>query len=113
SFGKIQEHLCGPYYILNDLLSTAFKINQLFNKNDLMLICGADVPGWETVPKTQAIYHIRTILKSSGYYSPLFSEKEDKLIIDPGERRYIKKVIFKNQPQGFADRIFRGIEEKP
>lgn len=113
ALGKIQEHLCGPYYILNDLFSTALKINQLFNKNDLMLVCGADVPGWRNIPKSQALYHINTILKSSGYYSPKITEDEGKVIIDPGERRFIKKVIFKNQPQGFSDRVFRGIEGKP
>jgi outer membrane translocation and assembly module TamA len=108
-WAKTEQPLCGRFYVLKETLS----FTQLFGKNDQLLICGSDVEGWQHVPQAQALYHIRVILNSQGYFSPSVRAEGEKLVIDPGPRSFVRKIIFKNDPEGFKDLIFRGIQDKP
>ena len=109
----VDDHLCGPYYVRQGVLKSALNLNQLFNRNDRMLICGSDLPGWSEIPRSQAIYHIKTILNAAGYFNPEIQEEENKVLVIPKDRSFIEKVIFLNAPGDFEDRIFHGIKKQP
>ncbi|NCN26026.1 BamA/TamA family outer membrane protein [bacterium] len=101
--------ICGSFFLRTEGL---FDLG-LFSSNDLLLICGdPSVSGWENVPKNQSIYQIKTILRSKGHFKAEIIEEEDKTIVRPGEKSFIRKVIFRNDPPGFKDIVFRGYENQ-
>lgn len=108
-YGKTQTHVCGPYYVKQK----GIQIGQTFSRNDKMLICGSDEPGWQNVPESQALFHIRAILNAQAYFSPEITRDGERIIIEPGPRSMVEKVIFRNDPPRFKDRVFRGFEDQP
>lgn len=102
------NHICGPYYVTQE----GIRIGQIFSQNDKLLICGSDTPGWREVPESQALFHIRAILNSQAHFSPKISRHDDRIVIDPGPVSTIESVVFKNDPPGFKDKVFRGFEDQ-
>lgn len=68
--------------------------NVTLNKNEEVLVCGSDRggQGWESVPLTQAEFHLRAILQNLGYQQPRFQRVKDQLFVWSGPKRQIKKL---------------------
>lgn len=103
------KSICGPFYILEKQLF----FTQFFSKNDKLLICGSEAPGWGSIPENQALFHIKSILEAKGYFSPQIKKEKDRILIDPGEVSRIKNIRFQSDPPDFQDKIFRGVKDKP
>lgn len=110
SFALEERHICGKFYYVPQSI---FDRGQIFTKNDQLLICGsAETPGWEEVPENQSLFHIRARLNAEGFFDPKITKDGDRYLIDPGEATEVKNVIFRNEPIGFRDRIFRGFKNQ-
>ncbi len=86
-----------------------------FSKNELLLICGGNTPGWRNIPTRQALYQIRAFLRQQGYYRPVVdmgSTTDDRIVIDPGPQTHIEGVTFKGAPEGFGDISYLGVKDK-
>ncbi len=103
------EHLCQQIYIDNPsqyLFSTA-----VFDKNERLLICGADEsPGWENVPQHQGIRQLQVFLESKGYFDSEIIRKESKVYVKIGEQSHIQELQFLNPPPAFFDSTFLGAD---
>lgn len=82
--------------------------SSLFDKNEKLLICGAETPGWQNVPVEQAAYHARIFLSKKGYFQPSIFLSANKLEIDPGSLSYVRSVEFRNTPREFSGVTYRG-----
>lgn len=102
------ENICGPYFLTSE--KSIFASSLKFNKNELLLICGADTPGWKNIPPWQALENIKNNLRKKGYYSPSILYIKNKIIIDPGNVSRIKTIIYKNTPPDFFDVKLSGID---
>ncbi|MDA9189527.1 BamA/TamA family outer membrane protein [bacterium] len=103
-YGK-EEKLCNNFYIAGNTLFKSLS----FNSNEKKLICGSDTPGWRNIPMNQALRQIGLSLESRGYYKWSKTEHGEKVIIDPGEKAKLEKIILVDEPERFGEISYKGI----
>ena len=73
--------------------------NIKFNKLEKIFICGdPQEQAWEHIPLNQSKFHLGTFLQSRGYFTPVFSEEGESLIVYPGTRSRISGWRAENAP---------------
>ena len=78
------------------------------------LVCGD--PGseaWKDVPRDEARGFLRAFLQQRAYLHPLFTEKDGRLIVDPGKITTITRLEGDNFPEGVDLSKRRGIVGAP
>lgn len=105
------KQICESFYIEKKSFSLFSGVS--FSKNEKILICGDEQSStWSKIPRWQAMDNLKNFLKSRGYFSPVFDENEDKVIVYQGEKSLIKSLKFLNTPEGFGQFEFLGIKNE-
>lgn len=107
TFAKSSQHICGNVHIQSSK-------NFDFSRNDKVFICGDDASSvWGNIPLNQKKYHVSAVLEKSGYYNPVFTESDGKLLVEPGPLSPIREVQFLNAPPSFQSEVRRKEDEGP
>lgn len=74
------------------------------------LVCGDEgTPGWKVVPRNQAEYLVRAFLQQRGYQDPRFTAESGRLVVDPGPRSRVGRVVVRGLPDGTDASKLRGL----
>jgi len=94
---KQLRHVCEAYSVVG-------KKDVHFSSEEKKLICGdASYESWKKIPVNQAKFHIKTFLQQRGYFFPTFQESENKIIIFPGKKTFIKKINVEDDAPPFLN----------
>ncbi len=78
---------------------------------ETVLVCGdADVPAWKRVPRSQAVFHLKSFLQDRGYYHTILDESPDRVLVDVGDRTTVEDVVMEGSATAIDLSRFRGIK---
>ncbi len=71
------------------------------NPVERRLVCGdPESEVWREVPRGQARGFLKAFLQQRAYHHPLFTEKDGRLVVDPGQRTAVSHLEGDNLPAG-------------
>ncbi len=64
-----------------------------FEQTEKVLVCGdPKIPAWKSVPRSQALFHLKPFLQDRGYYFPTLDETTDRVLVDVGQLSRVESV---------------------
>ncbi len=81
-----------------------------FTDTEMVLMCGdANLNAWKSVPRSQAIFHMKAFLQVRGYYYPTLDENKERVLVDVGNRTTVDTVEMEGSAANLDLSRFRGI----
>ncbi len=100
--------ICKNYYV-EDKFFNLFSSN-VFDKNERLLICGSETPGWSSVPEGQGTYFIKRFLEKRGHFNPKIIHENNRVYFDLKDEKKVAQIEFIDAPEEFFGQKFIGVD---